>query len=403
MPRSIGAAAGCILACLLSSCVSPQLLRETSPVRIGLYADLSSTGALEGNDALRGAELRVDQANASGGVGGRQVELVVIDAKQSSAEAVKSFTHLAQEDGVCAVIGSSAAASSLSVSPVADLSRVSLISLAVDDRVTTPELRPENPEEPGAVRRFSFLVQPSAIQSASAFAEYCIERFTAGRYATLFDPVNPVSVLQARAFESVVRKSGKVVAASVALPEGDPGAALRLLRDESVEAVYICASSEKNEASARAVREVLPLAIQLGNAAWYEPVAGAAAVSDNAWFSMPVSPDDPGLADIAPAYVAKFGEKPRPGMVPGWDAAGLILAAVRKAGSSGPLKVRDAIEQMTAFRALPGLLDMDRKTHRPVLLPVAIMRITGGACLTAEARWVHKRAPGRGTRGSPTP
>ncbi len=318
MPRSLRAAFGCILACLLSSCISPQLLRETSPVRIGLYADLSSTGALEGNDALKGAELRIDQANASGGIGGRQVELVVLDAKQSSTEAVKSFTHLAQEDGVCAVIGSSAAASSMSVSPVADLSRVSLVSLAVDDRVTTPELRPENPEEPGAVRRFSFLVQPSAIQSASALAEYCLERFTAGRYATLFDPVNPVSVLQARAFESVVRKSGKVVAASVALPEGDPGAALGLLRDESVEAVYICASSEKNEASARALREVLPLAIQLGNAAWYEPVAGAAAVSDNAWFSMPVSPDDPGLADIAPALWRNSGRC----RVRAWSLAG---------------------------------------------------------------------------------
>lgn len=393
MPRAILVVAGCTLACLHLSCVSPRLLRETTPVRIGMYADLSSTGARDGNDALRGAELRVNEMNASGGVGGRQVELVVLDAKQSSTAAVKSFTHLAQEDGVCAVIGSSVAGSSLSVSPVADLSRVPLVSLALDDRVTTPELKPENPDEPGSVRQYAFLLQPSAIQSATSFAEYALEHFNVARYATLFDPVNPVSVLQARAFENVVKKSGKVVAASAALPEGDPGAAMRTLLDAAVEAVYICASTEKNAAAAMAIREMMPLVVQLGNQAWYGPLAEqAAAASENAWFCMSVSPDDAGLADIAPAYAARFGEKPRPGVVPGWDAAGLIIAAVRKAGSSSPPKVRDAIEQMTAFKALQGPLDMDRKTHRPVFVPVAIMHIVGGACLTAEPRYLHKPA-----------
>jgi branched-chain amino acid transport system substrate-binding protein len=393
MPRAILAVAGCTLAFLLSSCVSPRLLRETTPVRIGMYADLSSSGARDGNDARRGAELRVNETNVSGGIGGRQIELVVLDAKQSSTEAIKSFTHLAQEEGVCSVIGSSVAGSSLSVSPVADLSRVPLVSLAVDDRVTTPELKPENPDEPGSVRQYAFLIQSSATQSATSFANYALEHFTVGRYATLFDPMNPVSVLQARAFEGVVKKSGKVVAASAALPEGDPGATIRTLHDAAAEAVYICASTEKNAAAAKAIREVLPIAVQLGNQAWYGSLADqVAAASDSAWFWMAVAPDDAGLAEIAPAYMARFGEKPRPAVVPGWDAVGLIIAAVRKAGSSSPPKVRDAIEQMTAFRALQGPLDMDRKTHRPVFLPVAIMHIAGGACLTAEPRYLHKPA-----------
>ena len=87
---------------------------------------------------------------------------------------------------------------------------------------------------------------------------------------------------------------------------------------------------------------------------------------------------------------------PRPAVVPGWDAAGLIIAAVRKAGTSSPQKVRDALEQTTAFQALQGTLDMDRKTHRPALLPVAIMRIMGGAYVTVEPRYVHQaRVPQR--------
>jgi branched-chain amino acid transport system substrate-binding protein len=361
-----------------------------------MYADLSSTGARDGNDALKGAELRVQETNNAGGVGGRAVELVVLDAKQSSTDAVKSFTQLAQEDGVCAVIGSPAASAGLSVSPVADLSRVPLVSLALDDRVTTPDLKPERPDDPGSARPYAFLIQPSAVQSASLFARYALEHFSVGRYGTLFDPVNPVSLLQARAFENVVRQSGKVVAASIPLPEGDPGAAVRALRDAGVEAVYICAAMEKNVAAAKAVRESLPLAVRLGNQAWYTPFAERAGpAADNAWFCMAVSPDDAGLADIAPSFVSRFGEKPRPGVVPGWDAAGLIIAAVQKAGTSAPQKVRHALEQITAFKALQGPLDMDRKTHRRAAPTVAIMRIVRGEYLTADPRYLFKPARAR--------
>jgi branched-chain amino acid transport system substrate-binding protein len=410
MHRPIHAAAVLLLVISISSCVSPRPLRETSPVRIGMYADLSSTGARDGNDALKGAELRVDVTNETGGIGGRPIELVVRDMKQNATEAVKAFSQLVQEEGVCAVIGSVLPNSGLSVSPVAELSKVPLLSLSTDDRVTNPDMKPENPEPPGPVRQFAFLLQPSATQMGASFAGYAVTHFMMKRYATLYDPANPLSVLQAHAFENVVRKYGMIIAASVSLPDGDLTAALRELRDAGVDAVYVCASTEKDAAAARGIREALPQAVLLGNQAWYAPPADLAGDAksafgdarspfgdsgNSAWFCMPVSPDDPGLADIAPSFVKRFGEKPRPATVPGWDAAGLIIAAVRKAGTSTPARVRDALEQMTAFQALQGQVDMDRKTHRPAALAVAVMRIVAGAYVTAEARYVYKppRAP----------
>ena len=269
----------------------------------------------------------------------------------------------------------------------------------MDDRVTMPDLEPENPDAAGPVRPYAFLLQPSAIQSASSFARYALEHFSVGRYATLFDPVNPVSLLQARAFENVVRKSGKVVAASVPLPEGDPGAAVRALRDATVEAVYICAAigEERRGGKGR------PRGPARGGPAGKPGVVlrrsprgpGQRPTTPGSAWQCP--PTTPGLPTSPLPIFERFGEKPRPGVVPGWDAAGLIIAAVRKAGTSAPPKVRDAIEQTTAFKALQGPLDMDRKTHRPAALPVAIMRIVRGQYLTAEARCLYKpggaRAP----------
>ncbi|MGO9310887.1 MAG: ABC transporter substrate-binding protein [Spirochaetia bacterium] len=388
MRRTIRIVSCFLAAGALASCVSPRPLRETSNVRIGIFADLGSTASREGSDALKGAELRVGEANASGGIGGRQVELVVRYVTGSATDAVKAYSALVQDEGVCAVIGAVVSNAGFLVSPVADLSQVAFVSLSIDDRVVIPGMKPENPEPAGAVRPFAFLVQPSATQAAAAFAGYVVEHFTMKRYATLYDPASPVSVLQARAFEGMLKKSGRTLAASVPMPEGDLASPLRALRDAAVEAVFVCASTEKNMAAAKGIAETLPRAVLLGNPAWYAPQA--ASTGNNAWFWLPVSPNDSGLGRIAPAYVSRFGEYPRPAMVPGWDAVGLIMAAVAKAGSSGPKEVGDALRQLTSFRALQGTLEMDRKTHRPAFLPLAIMRIVGDTYVTVEPRFVYK-------------
>jgi branched-chain amino acid transport system substrate-binding protein len=232
------------------------------------------------------------------------------------------------------------------------------------------------------------------------FARYAAEHFILKRYATLYDPANPVSTMQARAFEDAIKTTDRIVTASVTLPEGDIAAPLRALQESGAEAVYICASTEKDVAAAKAVREAFPRVVLLGNQAWYAPRPSAAGgtetvfvgAGNSAWFWMAISPDDPGLVDITPLFLSRFGEKPRPAVISGWDAAGLVIAAVRKAGDSNPQKVRDALEQLTAYPALQGPLDMDRKTHRPVVLPVAIMRIMKDTYVTVEPRYVYKPA-----------
>lgn len=394
MSIRIPAAASLALVCLLSACVSPRPLRETSPVRIGIYADLSSTGAREGTDAVRGAELRVSQVNAAGGLAGRPVELVSLDVKQSSAEAVKAYTQLAQEDGVCAVIGAAAPSAGLAVSPVADLTRVPFVSLGNDDRVVMPDLKPDKLDETGGARPYSFLVQASAVQSAASLAAFAAARFSAYRYATLYDPVNPVSVLQARAFESVIRTSHRESAASIAMAEGGLESAVQALRRSGAEAVYICASTESDAAAARAVRAALPTVLLLGNQAWGPPMALlAGAAANDAWYAASYSTDDPALAEIAPAFSERFADALRPAAAAGWDAVGVILAAVRKAGTSSPVRVRDALEQASGIKVLQGTLDMDRRTHRPVSPPVAVMHILGGEYRTEAPRYLFKRAP----------
>ncbi len=377
-------------AVILGACASPASVRETGPVRIGLYADLSTSGAQDGSDALRGATLRVNDVNAAGGIGGRMVELLPMDARQSPADAVKAFTALAQEPGVCAVIGFAMANGGIAVSPVADLAKVPFLSLGIDDRVTTPDIV-STAGGPGAVRPYAFLVRPSAAQLAASLAAYASERLPYQRYATLSDPSDALSRLQAVTFEAVARKARKEVAASVDIPAdgADFSAALSRITASGAEAVYACGSIAQNASIAQAIRQGgLSIAI-LGNQAWEDPLpAQAGKAADNTLFSTGMSADDQALADLSGRSVAAYGEKPRPAVVYGWDAVGLIVSAVRKAGSSNPARVRDALERSTGYRSLEGAADMDRKTHRLAPLPVAIMRIIDGHVTTVEPRYV---------------
>jgi branched-chain amino acid transport system substrate-binding protein len=96
------------------------------------------------------------------------------------------------------------------------------------------------------------------------------------------------------------------------------------------------------------------------------------------------------VAEIAPAFKARFGDAPRLAAIAGWDAVGVIEAAVRKAGTSDPARIRDALEQAAAFRILQGQLDMDRRTHRPSFPFAAIMQVAGNSYRTIEARYVHR-------------
>ena len=69
-------------------------------LKIGFNAPLTGFAAADGKSALLGAELAVEQVNASGGVNGKLLELVVYDDQASPKEAVPVVTRLIEQDKV---------------------------------------------------------------------------------------------------------------------------------------------------------------------------------------------------------------------------------------------------------------------------------------------------------------
>lgn len=76
-------------------------------IKIGFNVPLTGFAAADGNSALTGAELAVEQVNGSGGINGDMIELVVYDDQASPKEAVPLAVKLTTKDEVVAGISGS--------------------------------------------------------------------------------------------------------------------------------------------------------------------------------------------------------------------------------------------------------------------------------------------------------
>lgn len=80
---------------------------QAGSVKIGFNVPLTGFAAADGKSALNGAELAIEQANAAGGINGDKIELVVYDDQASPKEAVPIAQKLIEKDGVSAAISGS--------------------------------------------------------------------------------------------------------------------------------------------------------------------------------------------------------------------------------------------------------------------------------------------------------
>jgi branched-chain amino acid transport system substrate-binding protein len=83
--------------------LGPAYAQTKDPIRIGVIAEAQ---AVAGSSIPGAAQLAADEINARGGVDGRRIEIVSYDNHSSSADSVRAFQRAVNEDHVAAVIAS---------------------------------------------------------------------------------------------------------------------------------------------------------------------------------------------------------------------------------------------------------------------------------------------------------
>ncbi len=106
------------------------------PIKLGVITPTSGAFAEIGTYSKNGAQVAVDEINKSGGVNGRQLELVGTDEQMSPTATVQDLRDL-QSKGVNLVLGFASSADCLAAGPVAQQLNVVLMGGCNDNSLTT--------------------------------------------------------------------------------------------------------------------------------------------------------------------------------------------------------------------------------------------------------------------------
>ncbi len=357
-----------------------------SEVKIGIIEDLSGPTSAWGEGLQNGAIFAIEKLNKEGGLLGKQIKYVSYDFKGNVPESLTAYTRLVDQDKVVAVVGTPNSAMHIAVAPLADEKKVPIVGDPMDERATTPE--------PGKVNKFTFLGEPSASDQAKAIASYTLNEMGLKKVAILFDQGNPYSVSLATPFAEYFSAKGGQVVANEPFQSGtnDFRPQLTKIKQANPDVIHITSYLKENSLMVAQARELGITVPIVGNNSCFVPFAETAGkAAEGVVFPNNIALDDPRYQDYIKSYKARFGKDPVVHAWMGYDNMMIIANAIKKAGKLDPVAIRDAIESDT--KEVQGITDkitIDPKTHRPVNLPLAILKVENGAYKTLKAAYLPK-------------
>ena len=102
--------------------------KEVKEVKIGTISPLTGAAASYGEKMTRAIDLAVQEVNDKGGINGKKVVVIHEDDKLEAKDGVTAFKKLTSIDKVSAVIGAVGSSVTLAISPVAESSKIPLIT-----------------------------------------------------------------------------------------------------------------------------------------------------------------------------------------------------------------------------------------------------------------------------------
>ncbi|HZW88433.1 MAG TPA: ABC transporter substrate-binding protein, partial [Myxococcaceae bacterium] len=177
---------------------------------IGTIGALTGRQAHYGGETRNGAQLAVEEANASGGVQGRQLTLRSYDSQSRPEEAANAITRLVTQDGAVFVVGENQSSLSLAMAPAAMKGEVPMISPSSTNPRVTAEGGP-----------YVFRVCFTDTFQGQLLARYARETLKAERVAMLVDQKSAYSVGLAKVFSDRFGALGGKVVAEEAYAKGD--------------------------------------------------------------------------------------------------------------------------------------------------------------------------------------
>jgi len=343
---------------------------DSKEIKIGADFELTGGVANFGKQTLQGIQLAFKEANAAGGVLGKQLVLVTADNKSEPSEATNAMTKLITQDKVSMVFGPIASSNVLATLQVAQDNKIPVLTATG----TNTKITVDN----GKVRPYAFrscFIDPFQGSVMGNFATKTLKAKTAVIY---IDSSSDYSKGLSESFEAQFVKNGGVVIGKEAFLQKDQDfkATLTKIKVAAPDTVFIPAYYEEVGKIAKQAREMGIMVPIIGTDGFDDPkvveIAGAEALN-NTFFSNHYSAQDtdPRIQKFVAAYKAEYNQEPSALAALGYDAALMAIDAIKRANSTDPVKLRDALEQTKDLQVVTGVITLDAD-HNPIKSGVVI-------------------------------
>ncbi|MDS4031742.1 MAG: ABC transporter substrate-binding protein [Candidatus Contendobacter sp.] len=333
-----------LIAAVLSGAVSPAC-RPPEPIRVGFVGGTSGRVAdlgIAGRDAV---VLAVELRNQAGGVAGRKVELLIQDDEQTPEVAQRAVRELIAQ-GVVAIIGPMTSAMAVAVLPIANETKVLLIS----PTVSTDDLTGRDD--------YFFRVIASTLDNASRTARYHLSQNTTRRLAVAYDLRNKsYTESWINSFRATYAQGGGEIVKTVGFESSGATAFLQLAQDllaTPADGVLIVANSMDTALLCQQIRKLggrAPIIASEWAATERLIELGGKAV-EGVFMAQNFDRDStaPPYRAFYQAYRNRFHREPGFGGVNAFDAANVALDALARRQDPRNLK-----ETILALRRFEGV------------------------------------------------
>ncbi len=333
-------------------------------ILVGYYGDLSGRTSSFGQSTKNGVEMAADEINKAGGINGRQIQIITEDDQGEPNKAATVVTKLINQDKVQALLGEVASSNSLAAAPKAQEAKVPMISPSSTNPAVTQ------------VGDYIFRVCFIDPFQGEVMARFAANNLKAKRAAILYDFNSDYSRGLYQFFKRSFTSLGGQIVSEQSYTQGDRdfSGQLTAVRSANPDVIYVPGYYGEVGVIANQTKQLGIKAPLLGGDGWDAPQLwelGGASLNGN-YISNHYSVDDPSPAiqKFVADYKGRFNILPDALAALGYDSMKVLADAIKRAGTTENVKLRDAIAQTKNFPGVTGLItiDQDRNAVKPAVV-----------------------------------
>lgn len=360
-------------ALLLAGCAQKQ-----DNLKIGEFASLTGKEAAFGQSSHKGTQLAIEEANATGGVLGKKIELVTEDNQSKAGESATVVKKMISRDKVVAILGEVASSRSLEAAPICQAAKIPQISPSSTNPAVT--------ETGDYIFRVCFIDPFQGV----VMAKFAKNTLKVRKVAVLTSVSSAYSVGLAKYFKERFAADGGTIAIEQKYSEGDKDfkAQLTAVKAAGIEGIFVPGYYTE---AALICKQAKDLGLQVpvfGGDGWEAPqlieIGGAA--MEGTYFSTHYSAENktPAITAFLEKFKQRFNQETPDAMAAlGYDSAMVLIDAIKRAGTTESAKLREAIATTKGYTGVTGTTTLD--AQRNANKAAVVVAVKGGKFTFVEA------------------